>query len=170
MPSRRTSFLKRRMADSTPRSSTFTSRGRCRLPLSDLDPPLLSSLPMSGAIVPLSQDVVFTEHDPGLYKRKKPRDRGPRGVFRKRGRSRQNRKTPQYNRACACCQGYIQAVYRRNSSSPQPVLAPFPILMYKKGGSRGTGLPVSAAAHHKAGGYYGEYSESTIGEFRLLQG
>jgi len=43
-------------------------------------------------MIPLSQGVVFTEHDTGPYKRKKPRDRGPRGVFRKRGRSRQNRK------------------------------------------------------------------------------
>jgi hypothetical protein len=64
----------------------------------------------------------------------------------------------------------VKDIFRRCFSSPQPVLAPFPILMYKRGGSGGTGLPVSAAAHQKVGGYYGEYSESTIGEFRLLQG
>src|SRR3990170_5147406 len=111
MPSRRTSFLKRRMADSTPRSSTFTSRGRCRLPLSDLELQLPSSLPVSETMIPFSQGVIFTEHDAGPYKRKKPRDRGPRGVFRKRGQSRQNRKTTQYNRACACCQGYIRDIF-----------------------------------------------------------
>src|SRR3970282_2209582 len=70
MPSRRTSFLKRRMADSPPRSSTFTSRGRCRLPLSDLELHLPSSLPVSETMIPFSQGVIFTEHDPGPYKRK----------------------------------------------------------------------------------------------------